>query len=204
MEKLVRYNRFNEEYITIPVSELKLMKYRCKWTIEENTSKQGNNDLVRREKIFNYILNLISNYNKKIECITIKQDNALYKELFITAKKLITMDTLENAHKIALLEGNTTMVEEINKIKEEIKEIEQKVRISVQIYHSDIAAEYGKNTANYIWENNSLEDYIKKQNSILPHEEDKHVFLYENGKIEEIDLPTPTLNTGKTKIRTIN
>jgi len=202
METSVRYNRFNEEYITIPVSEIQRMKYICTWNIEESTNIHDKNNLVRKEKIFNYILDLISNYNKKIDSITIKQDNALYKELFTIVKKLITMDTLENAYKIALLEGNTTMIEKINKLKEEIKEIEQKVRISVLVHQSDIAAEYGKDVANYIWENDSLEDYIKKQNGILPHEEDRHVFLYENGKIEEIDLPIPT--TGKTKIRTIN
>lgn len=202
METSVRYNRFNEEYITIPVSEIQRMKYICTWNIEESTNINDKNNLVRKEKIFNYILDLISNYNKKIYSITIKQDNALYKELFTIVKKLITMDTLENAYKIALLEGNTTMIEKINKLKEEIKEIEQKVGISVLVHQSDIAAEYGKDVANYIWENDSLEDYIKKQNGILPHEEDRHVFLYENGKIEEIDLPIPT--TGKTKIRTIN
>ena len=154
----------------------------------------------RRYIIFNYVLKIVQNYNKNINSINIKKDNALYKELFITPKKIITTKEIENAYKIALLEDKVTMAIKLLQLKKEYEEMETKTRIKIQIYHSDIEIESGKEIADYIWQNNSVEEYIKNTNN----EKDKHVFLYENGKIEEVDLPPRALNKNKSKTKTIN
>jgi len=197
-ETSIRYNKFNEQYIVIPISEIKLMINICKYNIEEqNINEESKKEYLRRCTIFEYVLKIAQNYNKNINTINIKKDNALYKELFITPKKLITTKEIEDAYKIALLEDKVSIAIKILKLKEEYEEIETKVRIKIQIYHSDIEAESGKEIADYIWHNNSLEEYIKNTNN----EEDKHVFLYENGKIEEVYLSPKALNTTKTKTK---
>ena len=199
-EQVIRYNRFNEDYIVIPVSEIKLMINICKYNIEEpNISEESKKEFQRRLSIFNYVLKLIKNYNKKITSINIKKENALYKELFITPKKIKTIKEMEEAYKIALLEDKISIAIKILKLKEEYELIETKTKVKVQIYYSDIDLEAGKEIADYIWKNKSIEEYL---NNTL--EEDRHIFLYENGKIEEKDLLIPELNTNKTRIKTIN
>lgn len=207
----IRYNRFNENYITIPIFQLKQMKYLCEWNIEENIKiEEIKKDFTRKKQIYEYILNIIKKHTKRIDSIVISKDNALYKELFAVARKIIDAEMIDNSYQIALIEENAKMIEQIYKLKKTIEDFKEGktkdekliILVGLHIYHCDISLEYGQDVADYIWENDSLEDYYKKQNGILAHEEDKHVFLYENGKIEEVDLPKPTLK--KRKTRTIN
>ena len=199
-EEVIRYNRFNEDYIVIPISEIKLMINICKYNMEEpNISDDTKKEFQRRISIFKYVLKIIENHNKKITSINIKKESALYKELFITPKKIITIKEIEEAYKIALLENKVCIATKILKLKEKYKQIEAKTKVIVQIYHSDIDLESGKEIADYIWKNNSLEEYLKNTK-----QEDRHIFLYENGRIEERYLSITELNISKTKIKTIN
>lgn len=199
-EEVIRYNRFNEDYIVIPISEIKLMINICKYNMEEpNISDDTKKEFQRRISIFKYVLKIIENHNKKITSINIKKESALYKELFITPKKIITIKEIEEAYKIALLENKVCIATKILKLKEKYKQIEAKTKVIVQIYHSDMDLEAGKEIADYIWKNNSLEEYLKNTK-----QEDRHIFLYENGRIEERYLSITELNISKTKIKTIN
>ena len=199
-EEVIRYNRFNEDYIVIPISEIKLMITICKYNIEDqNINEESKKEFQRRLSIFNYVLKKIETYNKEITSINIKKESSLYKELFIIQKKIITTKEIEEAYKIALLEDKVSIATKILKLKEEYQQLEIKTKILIQVYHSDIDLEVGKEIADYIWKNNSLEEYLKNSK-----EKDRHIFLYENGKIEEKDLSIPELNTNKIKIRTIN
>ena len=199
-EEVIRYNRFNEDYIVIPISEIKLMINICKYNMEEpNISDDTKKEFQRRISIFKYVLKIIENHNKKITSINIKKESALYKELFITPKKIITIKEIEEAYKIALLENKVCIATKILKLKEKYKQIEAKTKVIVQIYHSDIDLESGKEIADYIWKNNSLEEYLKNTK-----QEDRHIFLYENGRIEERYLSITELNISKIKIKTIN
>lgn len=199
-EEVIRYNRFNEDYIVIPISEIKLMINICKYNMEEpNISDDTKKEFQRRISIFKYVLKIIENHNKKITSINIKKESALYKELFITPKKIITIKEIEEAYKIALLENKVCIATKILKLKEKYKQIEAKTKVIVQIYHSDIDLESGKEIADYIWKNNSLEEYLKNTK-----QEDRHIFLYENGRIEERYLSITEVNISKTKIKTIN
>ena len=206
----IRYNRFNEDYIIIPVSELKQMIYFCEWNIEEkHQTDEVKRFFIRKKEIFKYALSIITTYNKKTDNIVMNKNSSLYKELFTNTRKIIDLNMIENAYLIAVIEQNTAIISKITKLKEEIQQFKeskkrnnkQKLNISVGIciYHSEIATEFGQDVADYIWENDSLEDYQKVQNGALPHEEDRHVFLYENGKIEEVDLPVPNVKENKVK-----
>jgi len=193
-EMTIRYNKFNDEYIIIPIPEIKLMINICKCHIDDSTvSSESKNEYQRRYTKFNYLLTLIKKQNQKIDSINIKKNNALYKELLITPKKLITTKSMEIAYKIAQLEENIDIAQKINILKTEYKQIEKNMGMTLQIHHSDIAIEVGKEVADYIWENDSLEEYNKP----LPHEEDRHVFLYEGGKIEEKDILVSKTNRKK-------
>lgn len=199
-EEVIRYNKFNEEYIVIPISEIKLMINICKYNIEEqNVSSESKKEYERRYIIFNYILTLIEKQKKKINSINIKKENSLYKELLIMPKKIITTKALESAYLIAQLEQDNDIAKKISILQNEYKEIERIMGMTLQIHYSDIAVEVGKEVTDYIWENDSLEDYNKKQNNELPHEEDRHIFLYEDGKIEEIDISEQKNNKKRTK-----
>jgi len=200
-EEVIRYNKFNDEYIVIPISEIKLMINICKYNIEEqNISDESKKEYKRKYTIFNYILKLIEKQNKKINCINIKKENSLYKELLIMPKKIITTKALESACHIAQLEQDIDIAKKISILQNEYKEIEKIMGMTLQIHYSDIAVEVGKEVADYIWENDSLEDYNKKQNNELSHEEDRHIFLYEDGNIVEIDIPVSKTN-GKKKTK---
>lgn len=199
-EEVIRYNKFNEEYIVIPISEIKLMINICKYNIEEeNVSSESKKEYERRYIIFNYILTLIEKQKKKINSINIKKENSLYKELLIMPKKIITTKALESAYLIAQLEQDNDIAKKISILQNEYKEIERIMGMTLQIHYSDIAVEVGKEVTDYIWENDSLEYYNKKQNNELPHEEDRHIFLYEDGKIEEIDISEQKNNKKRTK-----
>lgn len=203
IETEIRTNRFNENYIIIPVSQLKQMHYICECNIEEsNEIEEIKEYFIRKREIFKYTLNNISKYKKTVNTIVVNKNNALCKELFANTRKLIDENMIENALSIAIIEQNTEMIDKINKIKAEItyfkkskiRDNKQKLNIlvGVRIYHSNIENEFGEDIANYIWEHDSLEDYQKIKNGALPHEEDRHVFLYEQGIIKEVDLPEPT------------
>lgn len=214
-EKLsgIRYNRFNEDYIIVPVALLKQMKYLSECKVEEEfQSERTKIFYLRKKEIFKHILNTIKEYNKTIDYIVIRKNHALYKELLINAKKMIDAEMIENAYQIALIEENNIMINAITKLKEEIQAFKQSkngysklmIQVGIQIHYCEIESEYGQDVAEYIWQNDSLEDYYKVQNGSLPHEEDREVFLYDNGKIEEKILPEPKKNKSKTKLKTFN
>lgn len=181
-------NKFNKDYIRIYTSLIHIKYLEC---LYNNNKEDHWTALYESLHIFakKHALDIDS-----IIAIEIKKDSEIGK--IITkevpeTKRSITADEVIKAIIIATYEGNIKYATILSNI------IISGEFTSDTIEYEKFSQKYGKDITNFILDNNNIKEYQKMINGSIPYEFDRHVFLYEDGEIKEVDLPTPT----KSKLR---
>lgn len=192
----MRINKFNEDYIMISIKQiddivydntnnynktLKIVLYNLKKEIDKNIA-------------FNYL-----SFTKKTE-IAIKKDSEvgifILNNIKIDTNEKIYEDMIINAIIIANHKGKYEYAKTLS-------EIIIKLNFSKYDYQEDydiFKIKYGEGITNFVLNNSDISEYVKVQKGHLPHEEDRHVFLYENEEITETFLTVPIKKQSKIKI----
>lgn len=181
-----RINLFNNNYIIITTT-----------TIISKHHKYLNNNTDQNAIIWHNLYNSLKKANiPSISPIAIAKNTIegqiVMNELTEEAKA-ITIEHIKNACVIAAYESNPF----VNHLSYIILTNPQTNNFGND---KEFAKQYGQNVTNFILHNNSLKEYNNQMNGQLPYEYDRYVFLYQDGTIEETQLPA--IKEAKTKIKT--